>query len=306
MPVMGIFCITRKQFLDRLMDMDELTAMTDMLASWYSSRTTNGVSGTWHCEARIYCFAHSERERILNSIQARLPGAGIDSSDPEELHIIGASTGAGQDPDLSVWNVILSDSSAENLCVLFRITFAGDVFGLGRKLSHGQSTIVLCGTPVSGQLLVKAIWHLGYDERMQSVYRAAAWRLEPQFVEALDAYLLNRREHRDDCAPAPAQLRRLLQTERQERKVMLLTRHIAELPDERGPAAFAVRFGGPLFAAIVCFAVIPFLGHGMPRLLVRLALLGPVMLGIAAWVAVKKLLQIRRYCNRMRGNMGKL
>ena len=121
-PLVSLFCITRDSFLDRVFDVDELTALTEMLRYWFQTSAAGrvGRSGDCRCEARIYAFPRSETEAIRQRLQARSRQAAIDTADPDQLVVTGPATPVTAPADVGVWRQILSDQQLQHACVMLR------------------------------------------------------------------------------------------------------------------------------------------------------------------------------------------
>jgi hypothetical protein len=310
--------VLRKQFLDRAFTLAELASLSDMLRQWYLIQAGNaGARGNVRCEARIYSYPEPDEAGILQSLSARLPQAAIDQSDPDELRISGSPRPATDHPDLCIWRVVLSDPLLAHVCVLLRITIDGPVQSAGETAGDGTTTIVLCGAPAAeSAMLVKSIWRIGRDESMQMVYRAAPWPREQQFLEAFEMYL----DRSGDMNPistteTPAltsfsffergRKDRLFRARHTERKVMWLTRQLAELPDERGPSAFARRAGLPLVLGLGAITM-PFILYASPVLTALFVIGGITLLWSAGRIIWHKFDRVRRYYQAMRRGLGTL
>src|SRR4051794_8800729 len=107
---MGVFCIMRKQFLDRAFDIDELNEFVNMLRLWYIQVAgRSSQRGHLQIEARVYAYPTQLGEPIRQSLSHRLPGVTFDASDPDELRVAAPATPAGEEPDLSVWREVLAE-----------------------------------------------------------------------------------------------------------------------------------------------------------------------------------------------------
>jgi len=308
---MADLCILRKQFLDRFITMDELASLTEMLRAWYLGRAGNrGRGGQSRCESHIYAFPRPHGEVIWKSLSAKLRDATFDTSDPDTLRVVGPDQSVDNQPDLSVWREALVEPSLQHTCVLLRLTFTGPVAAFAGVEENGTTTLVICGAPVGGALLAKAIWQVGHDESMQLVYRAAPWHLEQKLLEQLDLYL---REHQRIGQESAAQAafarfgkagRNLFTTRRNESRAMWLTRQIAELPDDRSPMAFLRRFGVPLLVGTVLAVLSIASRQVLPNMALISADAAAVLLLLAGWTGWRKLRQIARYHSAMNRGLG--
>jgi hypothetical protein len=310
--------VLRKQFLDRVFTLSELASFADMLRQWYLIQAGNaGPRGEVRCDAAVYAYPKPDVPRIIQSLTTQLPQAVFDQSNPDELRINGSPRSATDQPDLSVWRIVLSDPLLAHVCVLLRLTIHGPMQSAGETAGDGTTTIVLCGAPASdGAMLVKTIWRLGRDESMQMIYRAAPWPREQRLLEAFEMYMERVAEQgviASTETPALAsfssfergQKDRLFRARHTERKVMWLTRQLAELPDQRGPAAFARRAGLPLVCGIGAIAV-PFILFASPLFTAIFVIGGITLLWSAGRIIWHKFSRVRAYYNRMRQGLGTL
>ncbi len=91
--------------------------------------------------------------------------------------------------DVSVWNVVLSDAKVLRACIMLRMCIRGPVYKKDETMGRPIVTFVLCGLPKNGAFLLKALWPLGRDEYMHSVYRDAVWAHEGRLLGALEVFL---------------------------------------------------------------------------------------------------------------------
>jgi hypothetical protein len=313
---MAVFCVMRKQFLDRAFDLAELQAFAEMLRKWYLIDTGNaGHNGQLRCHARVYAIPRNDREMVRQSLSARLHSATFDETDADELGITGPASNAGTGIDVTIWQAVLSDPKLGHACLLLRMTIQGPAMGMNGILSEGTTSFVLCGAPANGAMLVKAIWKLGADEYMHAVYRAAPWPEEQRLLETFEFYLQQQAPLASlDMSDSAARLAfshfcnacpRLFMAKRDERRVKWLVRHRVELPDDRGPAAFLRRAGLPLLAGII-LAFVPILYPKVSLLTIGSVLGACYLLWSAARITWQKLQRIRRYRTGMRLGLGKL
>lgn len=309
---MGILCIARNTFLDRAIDFFELAALVNMLREWYGLRAAGAAhTGRVWCEARIYAFPRTATEGIRQAISARLPDCAVQASLADELAVIGPARAADAPADLRVWREALAEPLVQNVCVLLRLTIEGPVVRVNGSAGDGTQTFVLCGAPANGAFLLKAMWALRKDESMELVYRLSRWHAEAKLLNAFETYLGECTAGRSATA-ALAALRalgpeggHLFIARRDERKVMWLIRQRTEMPDDRGPAAFARRVGLPLVGGLGLIALPVALDAAFPLVVVGLLAAG-YLLWVAARIAWHKFCRVRSYRTRMRAALGKL
>jgi hypothetical protein len=308
----GIFCISRKQLLDRALDLDELSALADMLRRWYLLCAPDSEEpGKVHCEARIYAFARTEREAIREALLARLPEIAIDAADPDELGLIGSTQKADRPVDISPWRAVLSEPLFGHACLLLRLTLDGPVYGFNHSTGRGRTTFVFCGQPANGVMLVKAIWSIGSDESMHLVYRGVAWDEERKLLDAFEVYLgqctLGPRESAASLAfnHFGQEGSHLFRARRDERLVMWLTRHRAEMPDDRGPTGFARRLTLPLLLAACCIAIAALNQNSLPVTVLSCGT-AAYLIYSAGRIAYRKMQRVCLYYTRMRAGLGAL
>jgi hypothetical protein len=321
--IMAVFCITRKKFLDRVLPLDDLAALAEMLRQWSlivagDQEPSNLVYG----EARIYAFPRPDREAMRLSLSARLPEAVFPECGPDELHVTGPPTSTNETPDLSVWREVLCDPQLVDVCIFLRLRIAEPPNlrvnrGVGR--SNGTTTLALCGaasngttsnsTPASGGLLLKGVWPVWRREGLPPFIRVTAWPREKLFLETFDSYLA-------DCAQQPADLAAARAFARYGRAKHTLFRPRstdALLPplgrflfegSQHSPASFARRVGIALVSGLA-LTVGAIASRGLPEV-AFVARWGAIcFFAIAAWIVILKLLIIgfhyltmRRYLKR--------
>jgi hypothetical protein len=147
---------------------------------------------------------------------------------------------------------------------------------------------------------------------MALAHRFAPWIHETRLLEAFDLYVEKSVSESRDAAAAEAyryfsgQCPQLFLSLGDQRRVMRFVRRLVETMDERGPAAFARRFGIPLLSAVGFSALIVFCVIDFPALLIP-CMIGAVLgLIVATRVAWMKLGRIYRYYTRMRKTLGTL
>ena len=306
---MGLFYISRKSFLDRQFDFGQLSALVEMLRQWYLAKPL-GCQGAEYafCEARIFGYPRQDSESIRSSLSAKQPAARFDNSDPDELRMTGPTTSIFSPIDLSTWSQVLSEPLIQHACLLLRLTFQGAADTVKEK-REGNTTLVLCGAPNSDGLMLKAIWRLGNDESFNAVYRNAAWQDETNLLESFDLYIHNLQIHPNEAADFARgnfgrRFKTLFVTLEFEKKVMRLIRKRSEMPDDRGPLAFARRAGLPLLTAIAAAGAAVFWRNS--SLLVLLFGLNAILFAAQpARVIFAKLKKIRRIRTQMRSSLGK-
>jgi hypothetical protein len=308
----GDISIVRKEFLDRVFAVEELGSLIDMLCQWYLlSVGGSGQQGQLLLEARIYCFPRSLGKAIADSLSSQLSGCQIVTIDPDELRVFAAAQSVNTPPSLEMWHTVLSDALTQGTCVRLRATIAGQMRAYNGGVDAGQTTFVFCGSPCDDSLLAKAIWKVGFDESFELVYRHAKWEEQDKLLEAFEIYFQRGVGGNDYTAAKQAmdqfgpKLKHLFRPRRDERRVMRLTRHLAELPDDRGPLAFLRRLGIPLLIGI-CAAAIPFIYSD--SLLITLFCVAFATCGFfgAGKIAWKKMGRVRAYYKRMRRGLGML
>jgi hypothetical protein len=309
---MAAFCIMRKQFLDRAFDIDELNQLAEMLRLWYLRLTETTLrGGQLTIEARAYAFPRHMGEQIQQSLARRLPGATFDLSDPDELRIAAPAISAGQEPDLSVWREVLAQPLLKFACLQLRLIVAGPMPRFGKGVGDGISTFVLCGAPANGAMLVKAIWQIGSYKAMELVYRGCSWDEEQNLLTALETYLSHSRAMPKEQAAASAFVafgadpHSLYLAKSDERKVMWLTRHKSEMPDDRGPLGFIRRAGLPLLGGLGCAALV-WPVRDIPWLLISCLIGAGYYLLSSARIVIAKAKRVAAYHKRMLEGMGKL
>jgi hypothetical protein len=309
--LMAVFCVIRKKFLDRVFQVGELAALAEMFAQWYLIVAGDqGRNGIFHCEARIYAFPRTDAAAIRQSLAEKLPDAEFSQPDPDELQVIGPATSVDVDPDLSIWREVLSNRRLEHVCLLLRMTVRGPI-GRGSNRGESTTTLVICGMPSGGALLAKAIWSLGRDERRQKLFGLAAWPNEQKLLEAFESYVAERAQGRrgnearraldsmgPNCTP-------LFVSHANERKIMRITRQLAEHPDEHGLVSFLRRLGIALLSCAV-FATIAIVDRDSLLIAALSGIAAAYMLKNAASIVWQKVRRVQRYYRAMRSGLGAL
>ena len=309
---MGTFCLLRKTPLGRRMDAGELAAFADLLWYWFHARR-EAVAGPSGCSfgAHVYAFARGRTAAIRAAVAARLPTASIDTSDSDELRVVGPVVAADELPDPSLWREVLAEPAVADTCLRLRITLTGAFARANGVHRDGTSTFVLCGSPTADAgFVLRGLWRLGRDERMQAVFRGARWQQEPAVLAALDLYLADRSADPTRAAEAARRslgpdVAHLFWSDRTEGRVLWLTRQLAELPGERGPAALARRVTawGTVAAALATVAVLN--RTNLPIVLLALYLTAWAV-GVPGRIVVRRARRIATNRRRMRDVLGGL
>jgi hypothetical protein len=155
--------------------------------------------------------------------------------------------------------------------------------------------------------MLKAIWRLGDDESFNAVYRNVAWEDEKNLLESFDLYIHNLQTHPQEAADFARgnfgrRFKTFFVTLKFEKKVMRLIRKRSEMPDDRGPLAFARRAGLPLLGAAA---------FGIGVVICRFSSLLMILLGLnmalfavqSARVIWAKLQKVRRIHRVMRASL---
>src|SRR5256885_1524565 len=187
-----MFYLTRKRFLDQLMDADDLRAAAEMWRGWFLLRRRAahlGEVGRYRLEAQIYGFARQDSAALQVALQDRLSRFAVDvhasEHDPDMVQIIGGFVPGGQPCDIALWLHILSDPEVSGLCVLLRIHIEASAGSSCRITSTG--TFVMCGSACEGRLIVKAVWHFS-DPQFDRLHHRADWDDSEAFMEALEVF----------------------------------------------------------------------------------------------------------------------
>lgn len=305
--------INRPQFLDRVMTIEELHELTDMLRQWYriAAAMRPGEQGYCLCDAIIHTFPRPDREAICDALSARLPGASIDQSDPDELRIVSPLRKVTESADVEVWRHVLAEPLLAHACVILRFTIHGFVHEpRGAPLSG--STFVFCGAPApGGALLLKAIWPVDLDEQMALMYRYAQWPSESEFLAAFETYLFAAKMSGELAAGERsfAMFRKnepVFMTRVEHRLARWFLRMWAELPDDHGPLAFARRLILPLIVAIGLALAALALPPRNAVLRPACAIIAVLLALLALRVAWTKARSVRQYYTAMRRGLDKL
>src|SRR5579864_7134118 len=89
-----MFTLTRKTFLDRLLDPDDLDDMTELWLSWHDEaqlRRTRALHGYHAVELRLYGFPRQRGSLLKDELQRALAKRGwhyaLEASDPDYLSV---------------------------------------------------------------------------------------------------------------------------------------------------------------------------------------------------------------------------
>ena len=309
---MALFTVMRKQFVDRPLDTNELTALTDMLWLWWCRRvSSDNVAGVVQAEAIIYCFPRPEIDSLRQAVtSAATTPLTLGENSDNELVVAGPALSGETAPDLAAWQAVLATPAVESACVRLQLSFEGSVVSYDRRPGEGRTTFVLIGTTTQGNFELKTLWKNSRGDPFNEVHKKAAWPEEANLLEALRIYT----GHRDHDAHEAATFawramgkpaRQLFTSDRDRARVLKIVRRRVELRDERGPAAFARRVGVPLLVAIAITAI-----AFQVRSNLTVALLCVTLAVIELYKAVQRFAQkvakVRRYYTRMRAGLGKL
>jgi hypothetical protein len=301
--------ILREKFLDRICSASELAALADMLRRWFLAIALDAAqSGEFQIEAWIFAFPQQRRKELIRTLSARVSEATFDDSDPDHVIAVDPVETVEYPSQITLWRDLLAAPEIQQACLIFRMTFRGIVTNSRKHREPSATTIVLCGAPADGSLLLKAVWIEGLDRGMAMTYRLARWTYETSFLEAFDLYRKQPASvPRDDAAVQAYRhfgKRGLFLSQGDQRRVMRMIRRRVEAMDERGPAAFVRRLGVPLLASagLSALAVIAF--RDFPALALPCGLGALWTFATAARVAWMKFVRIRSYRTRMRKNLG--
>ncbi|MGE5609038.1 MAG: hypothetical protein ACM359_07275 [Bacillota bacterium] len=292
--------------MDRTLTIEQLGDMGGMLSMWYLLRANKvGQKAEVQCEARVYAFPRPEGNKICQAVQARLPDATLALPQLDELRVIGKPGSITERADLSVWREVLAEPLLQHACVMLRLTIAGPMLS-SIDDDCSTTTFVICGAPANGSVLVKAIWVLRSDESIQELWRVTAWSYDQKFLEAFQMFQERKASSPEAAAKSSWDFfcqatHALFLTHSQERKAGAMVRHLAELPGDRGPAAFVVRVGKPLVFAIILSALAYRFRSSTPMMVLSI-ICAAVSFLTAMRTVLMKWQQIGRcYSNRRRG-----
>jgi len=305
--------ILRDKFVDRLLSASDLALLADMLRRWFLANAIDAEqSGEFQIAAWIFAFPQQRRKELIRSLSARVPEALFDDTDPDHVTIVDPAEHVEYPSQITLWRDLLAAPEIKQACLLFRMTFRGLVKNSRKHPERAATTLVLCGAPADGALLLKAVWQEGLDRGMVITHRFAAWEYETRLLGAFDLYLEQSVLGPRDAAAKQAygyfsgKCRKLFLSQGDERRVMRLVRRQAEMMDERGPAAFVRRLGVPLLASaglstltVICAAECPALtlpcGVGALWMFLRASRI--------AWMKFERIYSFRR---RMRRSLATL
>ncbi len=303
----------RREFVDRLFSAGDLAALADMVRRWFLARAIDAEqTGQFQIEAWIFALPQQRRKELIRSLSARVAEATFDDSDPDHVTAIDPPETLEYPSQITLWRELLAAPEVKQGCLTFRMIFRGTLKNLRGLAEEGTATFVLCGSPSNDGLLVKAIWQEKLDRGSALTSRLAAWYLEKRFLEAFDRFREQCGKIERDAAAGMAydyfsvESKRVFWSHSDEERVMQRVRQRVELPDERGPAAFARRCGVPLLTAIVLGTLVAIFFNDFPLLAIAVGVSAFWMFARSARIAWSKLWQIVRYHRAMHRGLGTL
>jgi hypothetical protein len=187
--------LTRKEFLNQLLDDGDLAAVAEMWRGWYTLYRITCPAGegprvsSMKFGVEVTGFPRQEAESIRDAL-TRASGDGAGrlqlTDDGDMLSGEGPWNDVAQPSDASYWKRAIASPELERRFVLLRMTINGwrrDVGGAVKSIN----AIVLAGTPVGGKLLLKSTW-AEHGEGFDDVHQHAGWDDERRFLNALEAY----------------------------------------------------------------------------------------------------------------------
>lgn len=195
---------------------------------------------------------------------------------------------------------------------MLRLRVQGPVRSRYGRRSSGSQTFVLCGTPKSGMLLLKAFWPVSHHAFVQKLFQFTPWPSEGSFLDALEVYHVQSASAKPAMAATAAWRalggkgrRDLFSGRWDEQKVVWIARLLAEMPDDRSIAGFVRRVITPLLFGVVAVGIVITVKLP-PQLVAAGVVLGAVSLFISARIVWTKAAAIWRYRRGRRASQADL
>jgi hypothetical protein len=305
--------ILRDKFVDRLLSASDLAVLADMLRRWFLANAIDAEqSGEFQIAAWIFSFPQQRRKELIRSLSARVPEAVFDDTDPDHVTAVDPAETVEYSSQIILWRDLLVAPEIKQACLLLRMTFRGFVKNSRNHPEQAVTTLVLCGAPADGALLLKAVWQEGLDQGIAMGLRLTRWLHETRLMQAFDLYLKQSGSGPRDVAARQAhehfrgECPDLFISQGDERRVMRLLRRQVETMDERGPTAFTRRLGVPLLVAVGLSTLALFCARDFPLIALPCVVGAVSALTIAGRVAWLKFALMRRYFTQMRKTFGAL
>ena len=303
--------IVREKFVDRLLSATDLAVLADMVRRWFVGVAIDAEqSGDCKNAAWIFCVPQQRRKELIRLLSARLPEASFDDTDPDHITVTDPPETLAYSSQITLWRQLLEAPEIANACLLLRMTFRGIVKNSRSHPEVAAVTFALCGAPLDGSFLLKAVWREGLDRGMVRTRHLVPWKQETTLLEAFDLFReRSALEDRDAAAREAYRFFRrrcppLFQSQGDERRVMQMIRRRVETMDERGPAAFARRCGLPLLAGVGLCVLAAVLFNDFSILAIAPGGAALAAIAVAGRVTWMKLRQIRRHYKSQRKVLG--
>jgi hypothetical protein len=184
--------VTRKEFLDRWMDLNELEALVHMWNGWF--RLSGALPKRHHCgwrwEARWQGFPRARGEALelwlqRQAMAAGLPATFVGRPDPDTLTLESFIRGLGHPGNLELLFAAASNLKFADLTLMLRLTAGSWLIGEGGEPSEWQ-TLVLFGLVREGRFQLKTLWPA--ETATEGIYEHTDWPAETEFLAALGSY----------------------------------------------------------------------------------------------------------------------
>ncbi len=181
--------LARKQFVDRVLEAEDLAALAELLTSWQSHQAPGGGGvpiAAASPSAGFWGFARADGDLFARKIAYRaesrqIAGVTLTRPDPDTLIVTLTAPPAGSPVPAGAAAgalfALVVDRDFNNQCVEFRLPLRGRGSGAG--------ALVLYGAVQHGRYRLKALWRAGAGDFAEELYAHAPWPHEAQLLAAL-------------------------------------------------------------------------------------------------------------------------
>jgi hypothetical protein len=259
-----MFSLTRREFLDASFRREDLDALTDLWLAWAQQARLAGPLRSlenYHAvQLRLWGFPRPERDKLRQHLEQRLtelPGQHpqIELADPDYLEVNTPFLDFSHPCSLGQWLKVVDDPAFHGLVLILRLSVH-----FWRDRPEGPAaaggSLLLCGHLRADGFLLKAIWPVGLEAGLESLYGKAAWSGGKLFMTSLDTF------RRTGTILPPGE--EFFAKRSRQRSRNRMARLLVHLPEKRRFPWFLIRLSYhlALFLLVVLtyFASPPFLG----------------------------------------------
>jgi hypothetical protein len=251
-----MFTLSRTQFVDRLLEPDDLVDMTNLWMSWHEdARLSRGslLHGYRAVELRLYSFPRQRGELLKEELERRLRERGwdysVDLSDPAFLRVSSPFLSFIESCSLGDWLALVQIPTFFGLVAFLRLS-THDWPGRPEGPAHAGNTLVLCGQLQEDGFLLKGLWPANLERETDSLFEMAVWPEEARFLRAFEHF-----RHTGTVPSAPTDL---FSSRRNQKWTIFLASLIVRLPYGRKRLYWFLTRTGFHSAGLVLFAALYF------------------------------------------------